>query len=70
MIRYQIFKYAGLAAGALAALLILAGIIGFFSGVFLNVNNFFNYFWFANTFLFFAIFCMLVFIGGKNKEEK
>jgi len=70
MIRYQIIKYAGLAAGALAALLILAGIIGFFSGVFLNVGNFFNYFWFANTFLFFAIFCMLVFIACKDKEEK
>lgn len=68
--RYQIIKYVGLASGALAALLILAGVIGFFTGEFLNVKHFVWFFWAANTLLFFGIFCILVFIGRKNKEEK
>lgn len=66
---HLICKYAGMLSGGLAGLFMLFGVIGFFTGEFLNVARFSNWFWFANTLLFFAIFCMLVFIGCKDKQE-
>ncbi|MCD4735025.1 MAG: hypothetical protein K8R53_03190 [Bacteroidales bacterium] len=62
-------KYLGLITGGFAGLLLIAGIIGYFSGEFLNVTRFTNFFWFANSFLFFAIFCMVVNIACKDKKE-
>lgn len=64
-----ICKYTGLFFGGLAALFMLFGVIGFFTGEFLGVVRFSNWFWFANTFLLFAIFSILVFIGCKEKQE-
>jgi len=52
-------KFLGLASGFVGGLFILAGIIGFFVDNFLNVKNFSWYFWAANTFILFAIFCCI-----------
>jgi len=55
-----IISYLGWAAGIFGALLILAGVIGFFiGGEFLTVRNFYNYFFIANSFLFLGIFCLV-----------
>lgn len=64
-----ICKYTGLLFGGLAGLFMLFGVIGFFTGEFLGVARFSNWFWFANTLLLFAIFSILVFIGCKDKQE-
>lgn len=65
-----ICKYLGLAIGSIGGLLIFAGIIGFFVGPFLTVVKYWNYFWFALPLILFAIFCMLVHIAFKVKEDK
>ncbi|MBN2172519.1 MAG: hypothetical protein JW731_00200 [Bacteroidales bacterium] len=62
-------KYLGLASGFVGALFILAGVIGFFVDNFLNVKNFSWFFYAANTFIFFAIFCILVSFNCKDKKE-
>lgn len=64
---HAICKYIGLASGALAGLLILAGIISFFTGEFLNVRRFATFFWFANSFAIFGIFAMVVHLACKDK---
>ena len=57
----SIIRYAGWASGAFGALLMLAGIIGFFiGGEFLGVRNFYNYFFIANSFIFLGIFLVVV----------
>ena len=66
---HLICKYLGLTLGAFSGLLILAGVIGFFTGPLLGVANYWNYFWFAIPLLLFAMFCMLVHIGCKDKPE-
>ncbi|MCD4745928.1 MAG: hypothetical protein K8R58_06480 [Bacteroidales bacterium] len=63
-------KYIGWISGALGALLMLFGVIAFFSGEFLTVKNHFNYFYIANSFLFLGIFCFLCDMNCKNKEDK
>jgi hypothetical protein len=65
-----ICKYAGLISGAIGALYIISGIIGFFTGEFLNVRNFSWFFWAANTFVMFGIFCMVVYIAFKDREKE
>jgi hypothetical protein len=52
-----ILNYLGWAAGIAGGLLVLGGVIGFLTGgPFLGVANFYNFFYFANSFLLFAIF--------------
>ncbi len=48
---HLICKYLGLALGSFSGLLLLAGVIGFFTGPFLSVVNYWNYFWFASPFI-------------------
>lgn len=64
-----ICKYFGLLSGAIAILLVLAGVIGFLKGEFLNVVRFSNFFWFANTFFLMAIFGIVTSIACKDKSE-
>jgi len=55
-----IVNYLGWASGIFGALLMLGGVIGFFTGTeFLGVRNFFNYFFIANSFLFLGIFILV-----------
>lgn len=65
---HLICKYVGLASGTLAVLFMIAGAIGFFTGEFLNVVRFSNFFWFANPLLLLGIFGMVVHIACKDKE--
>jgi hypothetical protein len=57
-----------MAAGILAILLMIGGTISFFSGEFLHVKRFSNFFWFATPFLLLGIFGMVVYIACKDKE--
>lgn len=55
-----VVKYAGWIAGIIGGILILLGVIGFFANLeILNVKRFSNFFWYANTILLFAIFCLI-----------
>ncbi|MCF8367790.1 MAG: hypothetical protein K9G76_02020 [Bacteroidales bacterium] len=65
---YQIGKYAGLLSGLLAILFMLAGVISFLTGEFLNVIRFSNFFWFATPLLLLGIFGLLVDLVYKEKE--
>jgi len=56
----KLINYLGWASGIFGAVLMLAGVIGFFiGGEFLTVRNFYNYFFVANSFLFLGIFCIV-----------
>jgi hypothetical protein len=60
----NLFRILGLASGLLGGILILLGVIGFLIGdEFLGVRNFYNWFYIANSFLFFAIFCLVLMLG-------
>lgn len=65
---HDIFKYIGLAAGILAILLMIGGVISFFSGEFLGVLRFANFFWFAQPLLLLGIFGMVVYKVLKDKD--
>jgi hypothetical protein len=65
---HTICKYVGLAAGALALLLMIGGVISFYSGEFMGVRRFSNFFWFAQPLLLLGIFGMVVHIACKDKE--
>ncbi|MBW6461405.1 MAG: hypothetical protein K0B08_12615 [Bacteroidales bacterium] len=55
-----IILYLGWVSGVFGAILMLAGVIGFLiGGEFLNVRNFFNYFFIAIPFLLLGIFCLV-----------
>lgn len=55
-----IINYLGWASGIFGALLMLGGVIGFFTGnEFLGVRNFYNFFFIANSFLFLGIFILV-----------
>jgi cytochrome bd-type quinol oxidase subunit 1 len=57
---HTIINYLGWASGIFGALLMLCGIIGFFTGTgFLGVSNFYNYFFIANSFIFLGIFMIV-----------
>jgi hypothetical protein len=51
-------------------LFILFGIIGRFSGVFLNVRYYFNWFRLAEPFIFFGIFSLMAVLACKDKGDK
>lgn len=65
-----ILKYIGLASLLITTLLVLGGIIGYFTGEFLNVRNFSNYFWFANSFALFGIFNMVTYLALRKEGQK
>ncbi|MCK9400250.1 MAG: hypothetical protein M0Q51_09720 [Bacteroidales bacterium] len=55
-----IINYLGWASGIFGGLLMLGGVIGFFTGTeFLGVGSFFNFFFIANSFLFLGIFILV-----------
>jgi hypothetical protein len=57
---YDVINYIGYLSGIFGGLLMLAGIIGFFTGSpFLGVANFYNYFFMANSFLFLGVFILV-----------
>ncbi len=57
-------------AGTVGGILIFAGIIGFFiDGNFLGVANYFNWFYFANSFLLLAI-CSQLFVMSANLKNR
>jgi uncharacterized protein involved in response to NO len=66
----QICKYVGLAALVVTFLLIIGGIISFYTGEFLNVRRFSNFFWFSNVFALFGIFNMVVYMALRNPDNK
>lgn len=66
----QLFKFAGLLVGTAGAIMILFGFIGYFVGPFLNVQNFANFFWYANPLLMFGIFGLLASFACKDKEKQ
>jgi hypothetical protein len=56
----KIISFLGWASGLFGGLLMLAGVIGFFiQGEFLGVRNFYNWFFIANSFIFFGIFLIV-----------
>jgi uncharacterized membrane protein len=65
----DISKYIGLVAWIIAILFILSGVISFFTGEFLNVRRFSNFFWFANSFALLGILSVLLSIALKNKGD-
>jgi len=65
----SLFKFAGLISGVFGAVLIILGIIGFFAGEILNVQNYYNFFWLANAFVMLGIFGLLASIVCKDKEK-
>lgn len=65
----RICKYTGLASLTVTGLLILGGIIGFFTGEFLNVKNFSTFFWFANSFALFGILNFVSYLALRKKGK-
>jgi len=69
-----IVNYLGWASGIFGALLMLGGVIGYFTGTeFIGVRNFYNYFFIANSFLFLGIFILVgtrCFCCCNCKDEK
>lgn len=56
----KLINYLGWASGIFGGVLVLCGIIGFFSGTeFLGVRNFYNWFYIANSFIFLGIFLVV-----------
>jgi hypothetical protein len=56
----KIICYLGWASGLFGGLLMLAGVIGFFvKSEFLGVENFYNWFYIANSFIFLGIFLVV-----------
>jgi hypothetical protein len=67
----KLCNYLGLASGLFGGLLMLAGVIGFFiGGEFLGVRNFYNWFFIANSFIFFGIFLIVATRGFCRYSEK
>jgi hypothetical protein len=55
-----IINYLGWASGIFGGLLMLGGVIGFFTGnEFIGVRNFFNFFFIANSFIILGIFLLV-----------
>jgi hypothetical protein len=66
----MLYKYAGMAIGFLGVLFIFLGIIGFLvHGPLLGVQNFYNWFYFGNSFLFVGIFCLVLKSTSDCKKE-
>lgn len=64
----NLFKFLGISSGLLGLLFIIAGIIGYFTGEFLNVRNFTWFFWAANSFIMLGIFGLVGFIALREKQ--
>jgi hypothetical protein len=69
-------KYVGLAAGVLGGLLILLGMIGFFTGELLSVQDYRNFFWLSQpVYAVAGNFRMVTYVACNNhcaccKEDK
>jgi hypothetical protein len=46
----------------------IGGVIGFFTGEFMNVVRFSNFFWFANTFALFGILNLVAYLALRKKD--
>jgi hypothetical protein len=66
-----VINYLGWASGAFAALMMFAGVIGFFiGGEFLGVRYYFNFFFYSMPFMLLGIFLIVASIScGSCKEE-
>ena len=67
----KLAKYFGMIFGAIAMILVFLGVIGYFvwmfnGSSFLNVANFWNYFYASVPVNLLAIFCTLFVIAGKE----
>ncbi|HNQ82693.1 MAG TPA: hypothetical protein PLW31_08070 [Bacteroidales bacterium] len=57
---YDVISYLGYLSGIFGGLMMLAGVIGFLTGTeFLGVKYYYNYFFYANSFLLFGVFIIL-----------
>lgn len=66
-----ILKFKGLASGLIGGILMFLGVVGFFVGdEFLGVRNFYNWFYVANSFIFFGIFCFVMRLNCKKDEKE
>jgi hypothetical protein len=55
-----ILNYAGWASGIFGGIMLLCGVIGFFTGnEFLGVRYYYNFFFYGNSFIFFGIFLLI-----------
>lgn len=66
----SLYKYAGMVIGLVGVLFIFLGILGFLikSPIF-GVANFYNWFYFGNSFLFVGIFCLVLKSTCDSKKE-
>ncbi len=69
----KIAKFTGIILGALAGILVLLGVIGYFmwflyEASFLNVANYWNYLYASVPFSILAICCTLFVIADKDKK--
>jgi len=69
----KIVKFTGMILGAVAGILVLFGVIGFFmlflyEASFLRVENYWNYLYTSVPFSLLAICCTLFVIAGKDKK--
>jgi len=67
---HMICKYTGLLTGGTGAIMILIGIITYFTGELFGVSNFSTWFWFAQPFFLFGIFGMVVYIACKDDKKE
>jgi hypothetical protein len=66
-----ILNYLGWASGIFGALLMLGGVIGYFTGAeFMGVRSFYNFFFVANSFIFLGIFLLLATRSSCCKDDK
>jgi len=64
----KIIQYMGWISGIFGGILMLGGVIGFLiGGEFFGVRNFYNWFFIANSFIFFGIFLL---IAAKDYKVK
>ena len=63
-----LLKYLGFVFGLIAFLLILGGVISFYSGEFMHVRRFATFFYFANAMGIFGILSFVASIASRKKE--
>lgn len=68
---HVMFRYLGILSGIFGLLLMIGGVIGYFTGGnFLGVRHHFNWFYIANTFLFLGMFMILVYMSCPERDKK
>ena len=67
----DLFRTIGVISGLAGLVLMILGVIGFLIGdEFLTVQNFYNWFWIANSFLFLGVFLILAYMSCPNKKKE